>query len=49
MSEVIVIGLGNMGSALARALLENGRAVTVWNRSSEKAAPLVVSRSERYV
>jgi 3-hydroxyisobutyrate dehydrogenase-like beta-hydroxyacid dehydrogenase len=41
MSEVIVIGLGNMGSALARALLENGRAVTVWNRSSEKAAPLV--------
>ena len=24
MSEVTVIGLGNMGSALARALLENG-------------------------
>ncbi|HEX9838223.1 MAG TPA: NAD(P)-dependent oxidoreductase [Anaerolineales bacterium] len=41
MSEVSVIGLGNMGSALARALLENGRALTVWNRSSEKAAPLV--------
>jgi 3-hydroxyisobutyrate dehydrogenase-like beta-hydroxyacid dehydrogenase len=41
MSEVTLIGLGNMGSALARALLENGRAVTVWNRSSEKAAPLV--------
>jgi len=41
MSEVTVIGLGNMGSALARALLENGRAVTVWNRSPEKAAPLV--------
>ena len=41
MSEVTVIGLGNMGSALARALLENGRAVTVWNRSSEKATPLV--------
>src|SRR5687768_12183289 len=41
MSEVTVIGLGNMGSALARALLENGRAVTVWNRSSEKAAPVV--------
>ena len=38
MSEVTVIGLGNMGSALARALLENGRAVTVWNRSPEKAA-----------
>lgn len=41
MSEVTVIGLGNMGSALARALLENGRAVTLWNRSPEKAAPLV--------
>ena len=41
MSEVTVIGLGNMGSALARALLKNGRAVTAWNRSPEKAAPLV--------
>ena len=41
MSEVTVIGLGNMGSALARALLENRRAVTVWNRSPEKAASLV--------
>ncbi|MGE5462196.1 MAG: NAD(P)-dependent oxidoreductase [Syntrophothermus sp.] len=41
MSEVTVIGLGNMGSALARALLKDGRAVTAWNRSPEKAAPLV--------
>jgi len=41
MSEVSVIGLGNMGSALAHVLQENGRAVTVWNRSPEKAAPLV--------
>jgi 3-hydroxyisobutyrate dehydrogenase-like beta-hydroxyacid dehydrogenase len=41
MSEVTVIGLGNMGSALARALLENGHTVTVWNRSPEKAVPLV--------
>ena len=41
MSEVTVIGLGNMGSALARALRENGCTVTVWNRSSEKAVPLV--------
>src|SRR5512132_2263614 len=41
MSEVTVIGLGNMGSALARAFLERGHAVTVWNRSPEKAAPLV--------
>jgi len=41
MSEVSVLGLGNMGSALARVLLANGRAVTVWNRSPGKAAPLV--------
>ena len=41
MSEVTVIGLGNMGSALARVLLENGLRVTVWNRSPEKATSLV--------
>jgi 3-hydroxyisobutyrate dehydrogenase-like beta-hydroxyacid dehydrogenase len=41
MSDVTVIGLGNMGSALARAILGSGRTVTVWNRSQEKAAPLV--------
>jgi 3-hydroxyisobutyrate dehydrogenase-like beta-hydroxyacid dehydrogenase len=41
MSEVSVIGLGNMGSALARALLENGRQVTIWNRSPDKATPLI--------
>jgi len=41
MSAVTVIGLGNMGAALARALLENGFTVTVWNRSPEKAASLV--------
>jgi 3-hydroxyisobutyrate dehydrogenase-like beta-hydroxyacid dehydrogenase len=40
MSDVTVIGLGNMGAALARALLEGGHAATVWNRSPEKAAPL---------
>src|SRR5689334_11460106 len=41
MSEVTVIGLGNMGFALARALLEKGRTVTIWNRSPEKAVSLV--------
>ena len=41
MSDVSVIGLGAMGSALARTLLENGYAVTVWNRTAEKAEPLV--------
>jgi 3-hydroxyisobutyrate dehydrogenase-like beta-hydroxyacid dehydrogenase len=32
-----------MGSALARALLAKGHKVTVWNRASAKAAPLVAS------
>ena len=41
MSEVTVIGLGNMGFALARALLEKGRTVTIWNRSPEKTISLV--------
>jgi 3-hydroxyisobutyrate dehydrogenase-like beta-hydroxyacid dehydrogenase len=41
MSDVSVVGLGNMGAALASALLQSGRSVTVWNRSSAKAAPLV--------
>ena len=40
-SEAAVIGLGAMGSALARALLRDGQRVTVWNRTSAKAAPLV--------
>lgn len=41
MSEVSVLGLGNMGSALARALLANGRQLTIWNRNPNKAAPLI--------
>jgi glutamyl-tRNA reductase len=39
--EVPVIGLGAMGTALARALLCDGHHVTVWNRTSAKAGPLV--------
>lgn len=41
MSEITVIGLGNMGSALAHAFVENGCTLTIWNRSPEKAATLV--------
>ena len=41
MSDISVIGLGKMGQALATTLLENGRSVTVWNRSPDKAAGLV--------
>ncbi|MFK4065727.1 NAD(P)-dependent oxidoreductase [Streptomyces sp. NPDC029674] len=39
-APVTVIGLGNMGSALAAALLDRGHPTTVWNRSPEKAKPL---------
>lgn len=41
MSDVSVIGLGQMGVALTRALLHHGHRVTVWNRTSVKAEPLV--------
>lgn len=40
MSDVSVLGLGLMGSALARALLRAGLGVTVWNRSAGRATPL---------
>lgn len=39
--DVTVFGLGPMGFVLARTLLDNGYRVTVWNRSAEKATPLV--------
>jgi 3-hydroxyisobutyrate dehydrogenase-like beta-hydroxyacid dehydrogenase len=41
MSDVTVIGLGSMGTALAKTMLSAGHRVTVWNRSSEKGEPLV--------
>jgi 3-hydroxyisobutyrate dehydrogenase-like beta-hydroxyacid dehydrogenase len=46
MSEVSVIGLGAMGSAIASALLEAGRSIIVWNRSREKAEPLAARGAE---
>jgi len=36
---VTVIGLGDMGGALAEALLENNYSTTVWNRSAERMKP----------
>jgi 3-hydroxyisobutyrate dehydrogenase-like beta-hydroxyacid dehydrogenase len=39
-SDLTVLGLGAMGSALARAFLRAGRATTVWNRTAERASPL---------
>ncbi|WP_276946747.1 NAD(P)-dependent oxidoreductase [Haematobacter massiliensis] len=40
MSDVAVIGLGRMGSALAKAFVTSGKSVTVWNRSQGKAEAL---------
>lgn len=40
MSEVTVIGLGAMGAALAKTLLDNGYDVTVWNRTADRAQAL---------
>ena len=41
MGDISVLGLGLMGSALARALIDGGHKVTVWNRSPAKADTLV--------
>ena len=41
MSDVSLIGLGSMGSSLARTLVTAGHVVTVWNRTPEKCEPLV--------
>jgi 3-hydroxyisobutyrate dehydrogenase-like beta-hydroxyacid dehydrogenase len=36
-----IVGLGPMGAAMARVLLRAGHKVAVWNRTAEKAEPLV--------
>lgn len=41
MSDVSMIGLGAMGSALARTFVGAGHEVTVWNRTSPKMQPLL--------
>jgi 3-hydroxyisobutyrate dehydrogenase-like beta-hydroxyacid dehydrogenase len=43
MTDISVIGLGDMGRALASRLLNNGYSVTVWNRSTDKASPLTAA------
>jgi len=41
MSDITVIGLGRMGTALARALQQGCHALTVWNRSPAKMQPFI--------
>ena len=40
MTDISVIGLGAMSSALSATLLANGYTLTVWNRSTAKAEEL---------
>ncbi len=40
MSDVSVLGTGNMGAAIVRALLAHGLEVTAWNRTPAKLAAL---------
>jgi 3-hydroxyisobutyrate dehydrogenase-like beta-hydroxyacid dehydrogenase len=46
-APVTVIGLGPMGQAMARALLDGGHAVTVWNRTASRADDLVAAGATR--
>src|SRR5579871_5150046 len=45
--KVGVAGLGRMGAAIAKRLIEVGHEVTVWNRSADKAEPLVKAGAAR--
>ena len=45
--KVGVAGLGRMGGAIAKRLIELGHEVTVWNRSADKAEPLVKAGAAR--
>ncbi|GAB2924631.1 NAD(P)-dependent oxidoreductase [Streptomyces mayteni] len=46
-TPVTVIGLGNLGSALAAALLDRGHPTTVWNRTAARADALVARGARR--
>jgi 3-hydroxyisobutyrate dehydrogenase-like beta-hydroxyacid dehydrogenase len=45
-TDVTVLGLGAMGSALARALVGAGHRTVVWNRTASRAEPLVALGAE---
>lgn len=46
-TPVTVLGLGAMGSALARAFLAAGHPTTVWNRTAARTEPLVAAGAVR--
>ncbi|HEU5028358.1 MAG TPA: NAD(P)-binding domain-containing protein [Spirillospora sp.] len=45
-TSLTLLGLGDMGTALARAWLAAGRSPTVWNRTPGRAAPLAAAGAE---
>ena len=46
MTKLAVLGLGSMGSALARCLLEKGYEVSVWNRTPGKSDVLATAGAQ---
>lgn len=47
MNDISMIGLGAMGTALAKAQLKAGHNVAVWNRSPQRMTPLVELGAKR--
>jgi 3-hydroxyisobutyrate dehydrogenase/2-hydroxy-3-oxopropionate reductase len=47
MTDVAVLGLGAIGSRMAARLLEAGHDVVVWNRTAQRATPLVERGARR--
>jgi 3-hydroxyisobutyrate dehydrogenase-like beta-hydroxyacid dehydrogenase len=47
MAKVAFLGLGQMGSPMARRLVTSGYDVTVWNRTPERAEPLAAEGAGR--
>src|SRR6476646_9071346 len=45
--QIGIAGLGRMGAAMAARLMEVGHTVAVWNRTPEKAKPLVDAGAKR--
>jgi 3-hydroxyisobutyrate dehydrogenase-like beta-hydroxyacid dehydrogenase len=46
MTRVSVIGLGAMGSAIARALASAGHALTVWNHCPDRMGPFAATGTQ---
>jgi 3-hydroxyisobutyrate dehydrogenase len=47
MAKIGFLGLGMMGSGMASCLVKDGHDVTVWNRTADKAEPLVSMGAHR--